>query len=351
MGSPVNNDSPKTRAWLAGKVTDQRMELLTMPIACSYTARGAALGLAVVALMACGSESTAASNGAQGNAAMSAALSVQPTATPQAAPAAALPVDQGIYARADQGCARATEILFYDGANFGEIQTNEEWEGNDGPSSDVEPISRIGPPRTTPDADFAAASRGFTLAWSAAQDGGDFPSLAVKPAGAGRFARLSTSGNTIISYDEDTYQNCAFAQLSSQMQAAIRSEHPQLAGGTSPADGAGLTASIPAPVAPFNIRPGHYVPVGAACGTTSEMIFYYDGRRAGWIDLSPFAANRMEPVANAQRRGADWVVDAMTGETVQVQAAEEIAIGDPNTGVETMRWCPANEVRASARAS
>ena len=322
-----------------------------MPIACFYTARGAALGLAGVALMACGSESTAASNGAQGNAAMSAALSVQPTATPQAAPAAALPVDQGIYARADQGCARATEILFYDGANFGEIQTNEEWEGNDGPSSDVEPISRIGPPRTTPDADFAAASRGFTLAWSAAQDGGDFPSLAVKPAGAGRFARLSTSGNTIISYDEDTYQNCALAQLSSQMQAAIRSERPQLAGGTSPADGAGLTASIPAPVAPFNIRPGHYVPVGAACGTTSEMIFYYDGRRAGWIDLSPFAANRMEPVANAQRRGADWVVDAMTGETVQVQAAEEITIGDPNTGVETMRWCPANEVRASARAS
>ncbi len=39
-----------------------------MPIAPSYTARGAALGLAIVALTACGSESTAASNAAQGNA-------------------------------------------------------------------------------------------------------------------------------------------------------------------------------------------------------------------------------------------------------------------------------------------
>lgn len=322
-----------------------------MPIAFSYTARGAALGLAIVALTACGSESTAASNAAQGNAAMSAVVSAQPTATPQAAPAAAtLPIDRGIYVQASQGCARATEILFYDGTNIGEVKTNDEWEGNDGPSSSVERIARIGPPRTTPDPDFAAASRGFTLAWSAGQDGGDFPSLAVKPAGAGRFARLSRSGNTIISYDEDPYQKCGFAQLSLRMQAAIRAERPQLAGAVAAANSAGASASISAPIAPFNIRPGHYVPVAAACGTANEMIFYYDGRRAGWIDLSPFAANRMEPVASARRRGADWVVDAVTGEILHVQAADKITVGDPNTGVETMRWCPASEVRASARA-
>lgn len=323
-----------------------------MPIAHSYTVHGAALGLAIFALTACGSESTAASNAAQGNAAMSAAVSAQPTATPQAAPAAAaaLPIEQGIYARANQGCARATEILFYDGTNIGEVKTNEEWEGNDGPSSSVERIARIGPPRTTPDADFAAASRGFTLAWSAEQDGGDFPSLAVKPAGAGRFARLSMSGNTIISYDEDSYQKCGLAQLSPRMQAAIRAERPQLAGEAAAASSAGASASIPAPIAPFNIRPGHYVPVGTACGTTSEMIFYFDGRRAGWIDLSPFAANRMVPVAGTRRRGAGWIVDAVTGETLHVQGADRISVGDPNTGVETMRWCPANEVRASARA-
>lgn len=312
--------------------------------------RPIALILAAASLTACGSESTAASNAAQGNAAGNASASAQPKAAAETAPAAAaLPIEQGIYAQASQGCARPTEILFFDGTNIGEVQTNEEWEGNDGPSSSVERIARVGPPRRRPDADFAAASRGFTLAWSADQDGGDFPSLAVKPAGAGRFARLRMSGNMIISYDEDPYQKCAFAQLSPQMQAAIRAERPQLAGGTAAGGSTGASASIPAPIAPFNIRPGHYVPVGAACGTTSHMIFYYDGRRAGWIDLSPFAANRMEPVASARRRGADWVVDAVTGETLHVQAADKISVGDPNTGVETMRWCPATEVRASAR--
>lgn len=311
--------------------------------------RPIALILAAASLNACGSESTAASNEAQGNAAMSAAASAQPTGRPQAAPAAALPIDHGIYAQASQGCARATEILFYDGTNIGEVKTNEEWEGSDGPSSSVERISRIGPPRTTPDPHFVVASRGFTLVWSAEQDGGDFPSLAVKPAGAGRLTRLRTSGNMIVSYDEDPYQKCTFAQLSPKMQAAIRAERPQLASGAVAASSAGTTTSIPAPVAPFNIRPGHYVPVRAACGTTNEMILYYDGRRAGWIDLSPFAANRMQPVASMRRRGAEWVVDTVTGETLRVQAADKITVGDPNTGVETMRWCPTSAVRASAR--
>lgn len=320
-----------------------------MSTICSVV-RVAALGIAGLALTACGSESTAASSAAQGSTATHAGASAQPKAATRTPPAATtLPIDQGIYAQARHGCARATEILFYDGTNIGDVQTNEEWAGNDGPSSSVERIARVGPPRRTPDTDFAAASRGFTMAWSAGQDGGDFPSLAVKPAGAGRFERLSMSGNMIISYDEDSYQKCSFAQLSPQMQAAIRAERPQLADGTAAASSAGASASIPAPVAPFNIRPGHYVPVRAACGTTSDMIFYYDGRRAGWIDLSPFAANRMEPVAGARRRGADWVVDAVTGETLRVQAADKIAVGDPNTGVETLRWCSTAEVRASAR--
>ncbi|MEQ8312124.1 MAG: hypothetical protein RIA72_15665 [Sphingopyxis sp.] len=162
--------------------------------------------------------------------------------------------------------------------------------------------------------------------------------------------RRSIGGNTIISYDEESYQKCTFAQLSPQMQAAIRAERPQLTSRAAAAGSAGASTSIPAPVTPFNIRPGHYVPVGAACGTTIEMIFFCDGRRAGWIALSPFAPNRMEPTAKARRRGADWVLDAVTGEVLQVKAADRISVGDPNTGVETMRWCPAGEVRASARA-
>ncbi|MFC7380488.1 hypothetical protein [Brevundimonas sp. GCM10030266] len=240
--------------------------------------------------------------------------------------------------------------MFYDGASVGEIQTNEEWDGNDGPSSGADLIARVGPPRRAPDRDFAAASRGFTLGWSADGDMGDFPTIALRPAGPGMFVRLVMGGNSITSYDEVPYQKCSFTQLSANMQVAVRSQRPQLAEGTAAASRVGAPASLPPPVAPFSIRPGHYVPVQAACGTTSEMIFYYDGRRAGWIDLSPFNANRMESVASARRRGADWVVDATTGETLHVQGADRITVGDPNTGVETMRWCPAAEVRASARA-
>lgn len=248
-------------------------------------ARGATLGLAIFALAACGSESTAASNAAQGSAATNASASTQSKAATQAAPAAAaLPIEQGIYAQANQGCARATETLFYDGTNIGEVKTNEEWEGNDDPSSSVERIARIGPPRTTPDADFAAASRGFTLAWSAEQDGGDFPSLAVKPAGAGRFVRLRMSGNTIISYDEDSYQKCTFAQLSPQMQAAIRAERPQLAGGATAAARATLTqgsAAFPP------IEKGYYA-IGTSCAQAiadgGDLLAYLDERRFASFD-------------------------------------------------------------------
>lgn len=245
-----------------------------------------ALILAIASLTACGSESTAAANDAQGSAATSVHASAQPKAATQAAPAAAaLPIDQGIYAQANQGCARATEILFYDGTNIGEVKTNEEWEGDGGPSSSVERIARIGPPRTTPDADFAAASRGFTLAWSAEQDGGDFPSLAVKPAGAGRFVRLRMGGNMIISYDEDIYQKCAFVQLSPQMQAAIRAEHPQLASGASTPAGAAVPAQSNVVFPP--IEKGYYA-IGVSCAHAiaggGDLLAYLDERRFASFD-------------------------------------------------------------------
>ncbi|MGR4889997.1 hypothetical protein ACIPPQ_03125 [Sphingopyxis sp. LARHCG72] len=312
--------------------------------------RSIALTLAVASLTACGSESTAASNAAQGNAAMSAAVSAQPTATPQAAPAVmTLPVEHAIYGDVERGsCARARRAFFYDGTNYGYVSPVEPgW--NDTAYFEINRIARVGPPARG--SAFYDYYRGYTLVWTTENAEAEEDILGIKAEGNGRIRSIAaSSGPKGDMFSEETFQKCTFAQLSPRMQAAIRAERPQLAGGIAAADSAGASASIPAPIAPFNIRPGHYVPVGAACGTTSDMIFYYDGRRAGWIDLSPFAANRMEPVASARRRGADWVVDAVTGETLHVQAADKISVGDPNTGVETMRWCPASEVRASAQA-
>ena len=90
-----------------------------MSTICS-AARGGALGLAIFALTACGSESTAASKAAP-DSAMIASASAQPKATPQAAPATtALPIERGIYGDVERGsCARARRAFFYDGANYG----------------------------------------------------------------------------------------------------------------------------------------------------------------------------------------------------------------------------------------
>ena len=255
--------------------------------------RHIALILAAASLAACGSESTAASSGAEGNSVMSAAASSQSKPALQAASAAtALPIGQGMYVGENiaGGCAAATEILSYDGTNIGAIKTNEEWEGNDGPSSDVERIARVGPPRRTPDADFSAASRGFTLAWSADQDGGDFPSLAVKPAGQGRFTRLVTSGGNgimggFVDYSDQPYQKCAFAQLSPQMQTAIRAERPQLASGTTAATDAAGPAQSSAGFPP--IEKGYYA-IGVSCAQAiaggGDLLAYLDERRFASFD-------------------------------------------------------------------
>lgn len=318
-------------------------------------ARGGALGLAIFALTACGSESTAASKVAP-DSAMNASAPAQPKATPQAAPATtALPIERGIYGDVERGsCARARRAFFYDGTNYGYVSPAEPgW--NDAAYFEINRIARVGPP--TRGSDYYDYYRGYTLVWTAEHAGGDDEDvLGIKAEATGRLRSIAvSSGPKGDMVSDEAYQKCNFAQLSPQMQATIRAKRPQLADGSGAVGNEGgqtqvAEASIPAPVAPFNIRPGHYVPVGAACGTTGDMIFYYDGRRAGWIDLSPFAANRMEPVASARRRGADWIVDAVTGEILRVLAADKIAVGDPNTGVETMRWCPAAEVRASARA-
>jgi len=321
-------------------------------------ARAGMLSFAVVSMTACGAQSSASNNDSTVMEATGSAMNA--VALAQAASAAtspvALPIERGVYAEAAEGCARAAHVFFYDGSHYGKIYHAVPATEPNGAST-VEYIAsyqlqRVGPSAEGRD-DYADDFRGFTRVWGTPQteDAYEFE-VGIKPAGPGRFTWLEGEAGATSQFmaNEATYQTCAFTQLSTEMQAAIRSLRPQLAGDSvfTSGDGA-VVSSVPAPVSPFNIRPGHYVPVAALCSTANEMIFYFDGRRAGWIDNTPFNPNRMDSVAGARQSGKSWLLDPTMDETLRVEAPDRITIGDPNTGVETMRWCPASEVRASAR--
>ncbi len=266
-------------------------------------------------------------------------------ATTPAHAAANLPIAPGLYAEDFQGCAKATGLFFYDGTSFGDVN-----QGGPGYKAyaKVHRITRTGPAPGS--AETSRHYKGYTLAWSA-EDTGLYGSLAVKAGAPGKFTKRFVSflnGSGGVDVNDTAFNKCSFGQLSPQMQAAVRTARPELAeGGAAPAPAA---AANPEPVAPFNIRPGHYAPVAAACGSARELLFYYDGKRAGWIDMQPFNPARMNAVASAKRRGAGWITDATTGETLRVLGIDRIAVGDPEFGEETLRWCPAADVRATARA-
>lgn len=269
------------------------------------------------------------------------------TASPALA-AQGLPIAQGLYADDYEGCAKASSVFFYDGVNFGRVN-----QGGPGyaANAQVNAIQRVGPPPAGREyAETSRHYRGFTLAWTG-EDSGPYGSLAVRAGAPGKMTLRDVSFRNVgggVDVSDTSHSKCEFGQLPKPMQAAIRSVRPQLAGGAAPATV--VASAMPAPIPPFNIRPGHYVPVAAACGSKMELIFYFDGKRTGWIDAQPFNPNRMNPIASVKRRGAGWVVDAATGETLRVLGADRIAVGDPEFGEETMRWCAAGEVRATARA-
>lgn len=222
----------------------------------SGIARHIALILAAVSMTACGSQSTAASNEAQGNAAMSAAVSAQPTATPQAAPAAmALPIERGIYGDVERGsCVLARRAFFYDGTNYGYVSPVEPgW--NDTAYFEVNRIARVGPPARG--SDFYDYYRGYTLVWTTENVEDEEDILGIKAEGNGRIRSIAvSSGPRGDMFSEETYQKCVFAQLSPQMQAAIRAERPQLASGPTAAVGAVATAQSSAMYPP--IEKGYY---------------------------------------------------------------------------------------------
>lgn len=322
--------------------------------------------LAAASMAACGSQSSAAPNKAQSKKAASSPASTQANSAPRTTPATTtLPIAQGIYGDVEAGgCAKTSRIFFYGGADYGLIHQADPDAGTPA-SMHVFRIQRVGTftPGELAPSDNIRDFRGLTKIWSNELGSLDtYGEIEIEYVGIGATATggmIRRVGGTLVGIGkytraDESYQKCAFSQLSPRMQAAIRAKRPQLAVGAATGDAVAATrpaaAAAPAPVAPFNIRPGHYVPVAAPCNSTSEMIYYYDGRRRGWIDNGPFNPNQMDPVAGVRRRGADWLTDPDMGETLRVQAPDRIEIGDPNTGTEVMRWCPANAVRASARA-
>ncbi len=254
-----------------------------------------------------------------------------------AQPVGSLPIAPGLYAQADEGCARATYVNVYQNDAWGDVSVG----GTNYPgSSHLFPIRRVAPGRN-----------GYTNVWwddNSSVDG----DLSLKPLGGDRFIQRQVSYGSghiggRVEVSETTYIRCAFDRLSPRMQAAIRQNRPQFVpGGRAAMVPSPVAAPVPAAVPPFNIRPGHYVPVQAPCSSPGEMIFFYDGRRFGWIDMSPFDPGRMHPVARARRTATGW---QYLEERVRVLAPDRIATSDPNVGDETLRWCPAHEVRAPAR--
>lgn len=200
----------------------------------------------VILLAACGSQSA---TGDSANAATPAkGDAMNAVALAQAAPAAgaqtALPIAQGLYIADYMGsCAAADAAFFYDGGNYGYILQalpGDRMNSARPASAEIHHIQRVGTP-TRGSADYDANFTGFTRIWTADSVGSEVQG--VKAAGAGRFTwREGSASARQMEYDDTTYQQCAFTQMSPQMQAAVRQYRLQLAGGAAPRASAGAQA-------------------------------------------------------------------------------------------------------------
>ncbi|KTE03368.1 hypothetical protein [Sphingopyxis sp. H115] len=297
--------------------------------------RPAAVLVTAVLLTGCGSQSAAADDGA----AAATRLEVAAQSAPAAAPKSLLPIEQGLYAFADDGCGSADTLFFYDGANTGEI-------GSDGTrhwTNAAVSISRVGPARKPLDANLAKASRGFTLVWDAQGDRDGHPSLALKATAPGRFTYLSMG-----SFGEISYAKCAFAQLSPGMQAAVRSEQPHMARPVARA----MPAGAPAPVASDEDAVRAIVGriYGWRDGREVQMLDEWDAlfgpRIGGLLAQCGTARDNADPRANGGEGpytvlgdqgclGVPFLIDPMTGEPApSVRKARPIVRGVSGDAIE-----------------
>lgn len=240
--------------------------------------------------------------------------------------ATALPIEQGIYADVlEEGCARASRVFFYDGSKYGLIRQADQTDGTPA-SMDAYQVQRVG--SFTPDdipydhniRDF----QGFAKVWSTEighpDEYGeiDVEYVGIKVTGNGSFIKLT--GGTAIGIGrhlrgDETYQKCAFSQLSSRMQATIRAQRPQLAGGTTPSQ---PLASAPTKFPPV---PKGYYAVGTTCARAASTqaasdgpssLVRFDEHALTWFDGGPeirafesIGSNRFRVRAKSYGNGDD----------------------------------------------
>lgn len=331
-----------------------------MPVRPFRSARGAALLGLAVAVGACGSQSPA---GDSANAAV-------PAKSPAVnAAASALPFKQGIYANVEvESCARATSIFFYDGANYGEIgQAQPEVPRRQSATpayADVYQIHSIGSPDPKSDK-FDEHFAGFVRVWTTENADDLYDSLmGVKAAGpSGFIKREGGYGATGVYHGrDDSYQKCSFAQLSPQMQAAIRAERPQLAGeGTVQAEV--VSAQNPGPIAFPPIEKGYYA-INMSCAEAVAdpymTLTYIDEKRIsssdGHSEILGFEAlggQRYREHSRSRDASGKWntsssVITVKGRTSFSVEHSYE-SFGEKITDVIQHNYCPTTQIPRAER--
>lgn len=237
-----------------------------------------------------------------------------------------LPIGEGAWVDADVPCGQTQTVFAYYGGRFGELTA---YDG--GVDGTLEPVAAPTP-----------ADEGFTTV-----RGGYDDYIHVKALPNGRaVVRAGSVGATGRDFSADTVvRPCAPATLPASLRAALA---PHVGGAAGQPAVASSGADQPGPpVPPLGIAAGYYAEGEEPC-SGNGMLFYYDGRNYAWIDLSPFQPGLLTPVGQPRRaRGALVLEDgAMT-----VAGPTRFTWRDINgdIGDTPMRWCPAGEVRASAR--
>ena len=286
--------------------------------------------------------------------------------------ATALPIEQCIYADVvEEGCARASRVFFYDGSKYGLIRQADQTDGTPA-SMDAYQVQRVG--SFTPDGipygfnirDF----QGFAKVWSTEIGHPDeygeieVEYVGIKVTGNGSFVKL-TSGTAIgigrHLRGEETYQKCVFSQLSSQMQATIRAQRPQLAGGTTPSQ---PLASAPTKFPPL---PKGYYAVGTTCARAANAqaasdgpssLVRFDESALAWFDGGPeirgfesLGNKRFRVRANSYGNGGDDK-GASADFVIRITGASSF-VTEPGSALfdkqEAYTHCPTNTVPQAVR--
>ena len=259
-----------------------------------------------------------------------------------------MPVAPGFWIGEEENCANVRGITFYDGRRWGNLRT----EGREIYGSSGQPILRT-----------AAGKGGYTNIWfdNGTRVDGD---LSVRSLGPTRYmTRTISYGSGYIGgrveVDEYVSKKCDYAQLPPVMRTAIQRYVPHMvAGVVKPVPGQPVppkavpmapapVAPLPATIGPLGIRPGHYINPNRPCNNDGGEIFFYDGRRWGWMDASGYLAGRLDPVSGIRKAGNRWNLGY--GEMLRVDGVDRIFIASDNIGNVPLRWCAPASVRANAR--